>query len=208
LLIEKEPQLLKLAKQIIQNDTYRYSVMDFKSMVLDETFDMAIFSYSIGEVSDWQYSIDKAFEVAKTLVIIEPSTPRGFERIREIRQFLIGKSAHIIAPCPHSLACPIEKNKWCHFSKRLSRNKCHKDVKGADLGYEDEKFSYIVASKIPGKRYLNRIIECPRAHSGHMNIKVCNVSGQLNEMVVSKKNKDFYKILKKKQWGDALSIDT
>lgn len=153
LLIEKEPQLLKLAEQLIQNDSYSYSVMDFKSMTLNDTFDMAIFSYSIGEVHDWQYSIDKAFQVAKTLIVIEPGTPRGFERIREIRQFLIEKSAHIIAPCPHSLTCPIEKSNWCHFSKRLARNKWHKEVKGADLGYEDEKFSYIIASKISEKKF-------------------------------------------------------
>ena len=38
---------------------------------------------------------------------------------------------------------------WCHFAVRLARTSLHRDVKGARLGYEDEKYSFLVVSPDP-----------------------------------------------------------
>lgn len=206
LLLEKEQRLIDIAKSFVKKEGLEFSKIDFRNIQELPNYDLAVFSYSIGEVVDWQNVIDVAFKACKTLVVIEPGTPRGFERIKEIRNFLIEKKAFLLAPCPHNLKCPVKEDNWCHFYTRLCRNKWHKDVKGAELGWEDEKFSYIIASKVPGKPYDHRIVLSPKAHRGHITVDVCSNNGSLQTLTVSKKNKDLYKSIKKKDWGDFIDL--
>lgn len=76
-----------------------------------------------------------------TLVLIEPGTPAGFARIRAARRLLIGDGGHVLAPCTHDAACPIEGSDWCHFSQRLPRSRDHLKVKGASVPFEDERYA-------------------------------------------------------------------
>ena len=62
---------------------------------------------------------------------------------------LAAAGAHVIAPCPHAADCPLAAADWCHFAQRIERTKIHRSVKGAELGYEDEKFSYIAVARHP-----------------------------------------------------------
>ncbi len=84
-----------------------------------------------------------------TLLIVEPGTPSGYQRILDARAQLIKNGAHVIAPCPHDDACPLVKPDWCHFSQRLQRSRVHKQLKSAELPYEDEKFIYVALSRAP-----------------------------------------------------------
>ena len=71
---------------------------------------------------------------ADTLVIIEPGTPAGWERILAARRQLIEAGAHVLAPCPHAFACPLQAPDWCHFAERVSRSRLHRLAKGeADI---------------------------------------------------------------------------
>ena len=36
---------------------------------------------------------------------------------------------------------------WCHFTQRLPRSRAHKQVKGAELPFEDEKFAYVALTR-------------------------------------------------------------
>src|SRR5262249_30887340 len=55
---------------------------------------------------------------ADTLVIVEPGTPAGWERILAARHQLIEAGAHVLAPCPHAFDCPLRAPDWCHFAER------------------------------------------------------------------------------------------
>ena len=85
-----------------------------------------------------------------TLLVIEPGTPQGFARIHEVRVALLAEGAHLIAPCTHVNSCPIQPPDWCHFSVRLARRREHMHAKKATVPFEDEKFSYLIASRQPG----------------------------------------------------------
>ena len=76
--------------------------------------DLLIAAYSLGEIGAgaairlWQ-----AARVA--LVIIEPGTPKGFALIRAIRDELLAAGAHMAAPCPGAMACPMVASRSVPF---------------------------------------------------------------------------------------------
>ena len=112
--------------------------------------DLVVLSYTAGEFNEYTQLIERAWKVARlALIVVEPGTPRGFEVIRAVRDRLIGSGAEIAAPCPHTRECPMKKPDWCHFAARIERARLHRQLKGGDLGHEDEKFSYVIASRVP-----------------------------------------------------------
>lgn len=169
--------------------------------------DLVILSYSIGELKPQAMLtlLDLCWKSAeKLLLIVEPGTPVGFERIRTIRSQLIAWGAHLAAPCPHQSACPMAGGDWCHFAARVERTSIHRKLKGGSLGYEDEKFSYIAASKTPVSLPQARILSQPMRHSGHVNLKLCTPEG-VKHPIISKKMGETYKQARKADWGDAFT---
>lgn len=165
----------------------------------------AILSYVLGELKNPEEIVQKCWNSVETLILIEPGTPRAFQTIRKIRKQLIDANAHLIAPCPHAHACPIQGDDWCHFSARVERTKLHRLLKEGSLGYEDEKFCYLIASKTPLEIKKSRIIRHPIKRSGHISFTLCTTEGKIEEKTVSKKTKEFYKKAKRLEWGDILT---
>ncbi len=166
--------------------------------------DVAILSYVLNEVGEPEKIIEKCWQAVSTLIIIEPGTPKGFHIIRKIRQQLIDLKAHLIAPCPHSLACPIQGTDWCHFSARVERTRLHRLLKEGSLGHEDEKFSYLVASKIPGTPFSGRVVRHPLKQSGHVRLRLCTDQGKLEEKVITRSDKEAYRKARDVEWGDVM----
>lgn len=175
--------------------------------------DVAILSYAVNELSDTQASatVQRAWHAStQALVIIEPGTPKAFKRLKNLRQDLIEAGATLAAPCTHNGVCPLADNDWCHFSVRLDRNTLHRKIKEATLGYEDEKFSYLIALK--GEHTLarppqGRIIKRPLKRPGHIIFDLCTEKGVQRE-TLSKKTKAAYKAAKTLAWGDLLNFGT
>ena len=71
------------------------------------------------------------------------------------------------------------------------------------MGYEDEKFSYIVASKIPGEAFRGRIVRHPEKHSGHLRLDLCTAEGMKRE-TLSRKHGELYKQARHLEWGDRI----
>lgn len=189
--VERDPSFIALAKELGMKATFvqnSLELYDFKPV------DLALFSYVIAEIKDYLPLVLKAYAAADVLVVVEPGTPRGFERIRAIREALIKEGAYMLAPCPSIRPCPMKGDKWCHFSQRLSRSRLHKLLKGGELGFEDEKYSYIAFSKKPGNPCYARLIESPHVMKGKALLPVC-LDCEL-KMVKVKKTK--------LKWGEAL----
>ena len=134
------------------------------------------------------------------LVTIDTGTPEGFSLIREIRDYLISIGAHVIAPCTHMGVC---LNTWCHFSTRVSRSKLHKDLKGGDAPYEDEKYCYIAFSKSVITPCKNRILRHPQINPGFVELEVCSKDG-FKKIKYSKKDKELFKKARKSDAGDQI----
>jgi len=130
-------------------------------------------------------------------VIIEPGTPAGFSRIRQARQQLIAGGAHIVAPCP------MGENDWCHFAQRVARSQLQRQVKQAALSYEDEKFSYVVASRSQASPIEGRVIRHPQIRPGHIQLELCTPQG-LSSSVVTRKDKEAFREARDIAWGDSI----
>lgn len=142
-----------------------------------------------------------------TLLIVEPGTTAGWQRILDARQHLLKLGAHLLAPCPHAQTCPIHTPDWCHFSVRIARSSLHRRGKGAELAYEDEKFIYLAASRQTGEQIAGRVLTQPTTRSGLVNLKLCTQQGTLHHRTISKRDGETYKRAKKLDWGDALEED-
>lgn len=166
--------------------------------------DAAILSYVLSELSEPMVVVEACWEAVPLLILIEPGTPKAFQLMRKIRERLIDLKAYIVAPCPHALGCPIQGADWCHFAARVERTRLHRLLKEGSLGYEDEKFSYLIASKTPALPVSNRILRHPLKQSGHVRLTVCTDSGKIEEKTISRKHKELYRQARDSNWGNKI----
>lgn len=169
-------------------------------------YDLIISSYMINEIKDIERDavIEKLWNATeKLLLIVEPGTMQGYKNIIHAKQKLIELGAKIIAPCM-SKNCKLSKDDWCNFSCRVQRTKMHKDLKGGNVPYEDEKYIYIAVSREEVERQgKDRILRHPMIYSGYVKLKVCTKE-EIKEITVSKKDKDKFKIARKAEAGDLI----
>ncbi|HEV2989349.1 MAG TPA: small ribosomal subunit Rsm22 family protein [Candidatus Angelobacter sp.] len=211
-LIEGDLAWLEQGKRISSESPYeqvrnaRWIRHDLRTELPIDRHDLVVVSYTLGELSqpDAEKIVQRAWaSTQKFLAVIEPGTRRGFRVIDTARSALIASGAYLLAPCPHSLECPMATaGDWCHFSQRLERSSEHRQLKGGALGYEDEKFSYVVAAREPLAPAKERIVRHPRKHSGHVQLLLCTPRG-LEERTITKSQKENYRKARKAEWGDA-----
>lgn len=139
---------------------------------------------------------------AQMLVLIEPGTPQGFARIRAGRAALIAAGGHVVAPCTHDHACPLTGEDWCHFSERLARSRDHKIAKGADVPFEDERYSYVAVSRVAVDHMARaRIIKPVLDAKPGLTLPLCDAAG-LRNAFVARRDKDAFRAARRKGWGD------
>lgn len=168
--------------------------------------DLVVISYALGELSQPMAKalLLRAWNLAaKFLVVVEPGTPRGFEIVHAARAALIANAAPILAPCPHADACPMAvAGDWCHFSQRVQRTSLHRRLKSGALAYEDEKFSYVVASRLGSAPVAARIVRHPQKRSGHVQLTLCTRQG-LETRTISRSQGEDYRRARQAEWGEA-----
>jgi len=203
-LVETDPVFIRLGKALLNNEPVTWLQKDFRTMEFLE-HDLVLLSYSIGEIPEkyWDNILSVVWKAAKqALVIVEPGTPIGFKRIRILREKLLSLGAHMIAPCPHAQSCPMAGLDWCHFAARVQRSSLHRQVKEGELGFEDEKFSYLIVGKHPQTLPQARILRHPLKQKGHVSFTLCTTDGLKNK-VVTRKDKQLYKLSRKLGWGQS-----
>lgn len=190
------------------SSTINWVQHEVQSYRIKEPADVVTVSYILNELDEdaQQALVKKAWEGARHfLVLVEPGTPQGFQNIKKARAFLIQRGAWVVAPCTHEQACPMQETDWCHFKVRLQRSSLHRSIKGL-LPYEDEKYSFVIASKEDRQRRpTHRIVKNPRHSKGMVRLELCSSAG-LSEKVTTRKEGEIYKTLRKKNWGEGVSL--
>ncbi|MBS0627530.1 MAG: rRNA methyltransferase, partial [Verrucomicrobia bacterium] len=165
-LLEKDRLFMDLGKELAKRSSTSFiqkalwKNCDVEKLSEVESHDLILLSYSIGEMKEefWPFFLSVLWKSTnKALVIVEPGTPSGYAKLMKIREILKGLGGFLWAPCPHINPCPLLKGDWCHFSVRVPRTSLHRQLKSADLGYEDEKFSYPIFRKKPVSAFQNSI---------------------------------------------------
>ena len=174
-----------------------------------EPADLILLSYILAELPNEsaQSLLLAAWALTKSvLVLVEPGTPAGFRRILSARHILLGGGAHVLAPCPHQHRCPLLPPDWCHFAQRIERSRDHRILKSADLPYEDEKFSYLIAVRTAHFKEAaqSRILARPNRQSNSITLKLCQPTGAANLVSIQRRDKETFQSAKKKEWGNEI----
>jgi len=187
--VEHNAHILKIGKK-------RHPEDQWLTTLPEEPHDLVLASYSLGESPE---VLDALWPLAKkALIIIEPGTPDGYQNILKFRQSIIEKGGFVKAPCPHEKPCPMKKG-WCHFGTKVQRSQKHRLLKSAILGWEEEKYSFVILTREEPERH-SRILHVPKKRKGHILVTLCEEGG-IEERTITKKDPT-YKELKKKRWGD------
>ena len=213
-LVDRNPHLLALAAAFGESPAAPAIALSTTRNSLDaalaETAEAAVVmaSYVLTELAGGAVAdtLEKLWRRSgRLLVIVEPGTPDGFKRILGCRDFLIGRGAQIVAPCPHEGRCPLATaNRWCHFAERLPRSRDHLLTKEASVPFEDEKFCYLVAGKGFGELARGRrVLATPRAGKTGVALTLC-APDAVEERVVARRQKDDYRAAKRLGWGDTV----
>ena len=168
--------------------------------------DLIVSSYMINELKQEERKkvIQKLLNLeSKIILIVEPGTPKGFKNIKEIQKIALENGLYIIAPCTHQQPCKLPEDDWCHTTVRVERSKIQKVLKSGDAPYEDEKFSYIAISKENLGTAEARILRHPIIETGKITLKLCT-KGNIEQKVITKKEKELFKQAKKKNCGDSI----
>ena len=211
-LFDANTELRKLALDLARDHgrDIKYQHGEARALLAKEDpADLVVASYVIGEMSEAERTSLAALMWEKTrdtLLVIEPGTPAGYARIIDIRQQLIAAGAHVAAPCPHDGPCPLSPPDWCHFAQRLQRSRAHKQVKGAAVPFEDEKFAYVALTRAAIPRLPSRVLAQPAVGKAEVIAKLCTPDG-LETARVPRRDKAGYAQARRWRWGDAVSLN-
>ncbi len=212
-LLDSNRAFLALAAELARSSDHpalaasRPVLADFRALTAPpEPADLVIASYALAEVG-----VSDAVETARTLwglargvlVVVEPGTPAGFERIAAARSALIADGGAVLAPCPHAEACPITAPAWCHFNRRLPRSRDHRLVKGASAPFEDEKFAYVALAR-PDLRTRGageRVMSTPRVTKVEAAYRACTPAGLVDRRIPRRERERFVRA-RRLHWGD------
>jgi ribosomal protein RSM22 (predicted rRNA methylase) len=208
-LFDHNPAFLELSRTIAAqlSDAAEVRQEDLGRFDLGRRFDLVTCAYALTELGDaamlstaerlWQHT-------EAVLVIVEPGRPRDYQRLMAARARLVELGGTVLAPCPHDGPCPLVAPDWCHFSVRLSRTRDHMRMKGGTLGYEDEKFSYLVVARPGiGTPAPARVISPPEENKFSVSLPLCAPQGA-GLRVVPSRDKPSFKAARKLGWGDSL----
>jgi ribosomal protein RSM22 (predicted rRNA methylase) len=208
-LVEAEPEMMRAGKGLATRGPQalqqaEWTVADVGGAAAHA--DLVIVSYVLGELEPAALArfAGHAWSLADdTLAIIEPGTTPGYERVLEARGAVIARGGSTLAPCPHDELCPLPAGDWCHFATRLARSRAHRLAKGAERGFEDEKFAYVVLTRSPHPASAARVLRRPDLRPGHVVLDLCTEDG-LERRTISKRDGSDYRRARKVAWGETL----
>jgi ribosomal protein RSM22 (predicted rRNA methylase) len=168
--------------------------------------ELVVANFVLAEIAEQSAAVEQLWAAADDmLVLIEPGTPAGFERIRAARALLIERGGHVIGPCSHARTCPIAAPDWCHFSQRLPRSRDHLQAKDASVPFEDERYAWIAVSRTPrrAREGRARVLSQPSEAKAGTTFRLCTANG-IEERFVARRDKTAFARVRRAGWGDVI----
>ena len=106
------------------------------------------------------------------------------------------------APC-HKPQSVMVVSRLRYRCQRLPRLRAHIQLKGAELPFEDEKFSYVVLTREPLTKRFNRVLAEPAVGKVEVSAKLCTANG-LQLAKVPRRDKAAYAKARRWRWGEAV----
>jgi ribosomal protein RSM22 (predicted rRNA methylase) len=210
--LERDPNMIDLGRELAAQAgsaairTAEWRRVDLAANEPAVDADLVVMAYVLGELgADGRERVVRGLweRTGDTFVLVEPGTPRGFALIHEAGDLLAAEGGQAVAPFPWTWNCLEHEGDWCHFSARVPRTRLHRTVKDAALSYEDEKFSFVAMSRVPGLPIAARVIRHPQVRSGHIRLTLC-AAGGVKHVVVTRKNKDAFRLARDLKWGSSI----
>ncbi len=205
--VERDPEMASLGRVLARGARFpaplEWMPSDASSLASFPACDTAIFSYSLREIDESARRpvVEAAWRAARDAVlIVEPGSPSGFAVVRAARAWLLAAGASLAAPCPHIHDCPMPVDDWCHFAARVERTALQRRLKGGELSYEDEKFSYVAARRDPCLNPSATILRRPVQRPGVVQLALCAVDGLAEARI--RKRDTLWRDARKAAWGD------
>ena len=210
--VEAEPRMIALGQDLGRSAPHpavrsaEWTRSSIESKLPEGPFDLVLMAYVLGELdaTSRDQAVDRAAEAtaesAGLTVVIEPGTPEGHARVLRARDRLLTRGGFVTAPCPHNGPCPLSGSDWCHFAVRLPRTATHRAAKLADLGYEDEKFSYVAVARQPTEQARARVLRHPQIRPRLVSLELCTPTG-VETIVVTKSDRERFRLARKVPWG-------
>jgi ribosomal protein RSM22 (predicted rRNA methylase) len=210
-LVEASPAIRAVGGNLIGHAepvSARFIAADITGVFPDlQPAELVTLAYVLDEIEPGEIEplIDRLWRLTRDmLVIVEPGTPAGWRRILAARSRLIEVGAHLVAPCPHHQDCPLVAPDWCHFSRRVARSRLHRLAKGGEVPWEDEKYIFLAAARMPAESPAGRVLSPPQASSGMVRFKLCDAGGTAGERLFTRRDGAAFKVARKLGWGDAV----
>jgi len=197
---ERDPGMIAMG-QALGTPGY-YEEKDL-SAPFEASADLVVMAYALNEFPEEMVLslVERLWHSARqALVLVDPGTPSAWQRMMLVRRYLISLGAHLIAPCAHEGECPLPEGDWCHFIRRVPRTRLHREVKGGERSYEDEKFTCLVFTRQPQIRSC-RILRRPEYQKNLVRLSLCTPEG-IRTQNVTKSQKTEYKKARDASWGD------
>lgn len=213
-LVEQSDEIIKIGKNLVSRSldiSTDWQRGECSSILLEKlaNADLVTASYVLDELDDKSQDelVDNLWQKTKgVLLLVEPGTPAGWQRLMRVRNRLIKQGAYVIAPCPHQRDCPVLPPDWCHFSVRVERSRIHRLTKQAVVPFEDEKYCYLACSREKKNVQYCRILSRPQRSGGKIAFSVCLPNGEKANEIITKKNKDCYRQLRRLEWGSSFPL--
>lgn len=169
--------------------------------------DLVTASYVLGELSPSAQE-RRVLELWRStehfLVIVEPGTPDGFRRVMKARSLLLDAGAALFAPCAGPNPCPLPSERWCHFARRVERTRAQRSGKAGTLGFEDEKYCFLIVSPKTTPSSFGRVVATSTILKHQATLHLCDRDNQLVNITVTKRESRnrFRAVTKELRWGD------
>jgi ribosomal protein RSM22 (predicted rRNA methylase) len=214
--VEDSAQMIELGRRLVAaaggTQCVTWHGGDVERFLRHDTqrFDLAIIAYGLGELAEPRRGavLDALWQrVVHAVVVVEPGTPAGAARVREVRDAMVRAGGRILAPCPHGAECPLAggQPQWCHFAVRIGRSRLSRLVDSGSASFEDEKYSYVIGMRegVPPPVH-GRVVGHPRLVRGGVQLAVCLAGDAFRRAMVPKRAGEAFRLARKLRWGDAL----